>query len=143
MLAITAHLPPSQTPVAIAILTFIMNLGSSTFVVIATTVFTQTLSSSIPKYAPSVSPQAALDAGGGAAAVRALVPPGSAELGGVLRSYELSLRNVFFLLAAISVVGVGLSFGMGWTDLRKKEDKKEDEKLEKDENSEVVGKGEV
>lgn len=143
MLAISAHISASQSPVALAILTFIMNLGSTTFVVICTTIFTQTLTSSITKYVPSVSPQAVLEAGGSAGAVRALVPPGSDEISGVIKSYELGLRNVFFLLAGTSVVGFSFAFGMGWTDVRKKETKKEETKQEKDDCIVTVEKGEV
>jgi hypothetical protein len=70
-----------------------------------------------------VPPQAALDAGSGAGAVRALLPIGhEAELDGVLRAYSESLRNVFYLLTGIACLAVAVSSGMGWKDVRNKGD---------------------
>lgn len=89
---------------------------------VATTIFSQTLTSKIHLYAPSVSSEAALAAGGGADAVRALVPRGSEELAGVFRAYTMSLRNVFFLLLAFAAMSFIFSWGMGWKDIRKKKE---------------------
>jgi hypothetical protein len=72
-----------------------------------------------------VSPQAALDAGSGAGAVRALVPTGhEEEIHGVLKAYSESLRNVFYLLTGIACLAFAVSLGMGWKDVRHKVDKK-------------------
>lgn len=110
---------PSEMPVALALLIFFQNLGISIAIVISNTIFGQTLTSSITRYAPSVPPQAALDAGSGAAAVRALVPVGQEEqLAGVLRAYSESLRNVFYFLVGTAILSIIVSFGMGWKDIR-------------------------
>ena len=72
---------------------------------------------------PSVSPQAALDAGSGAGAVRALVAVGDQdELDGVLKAYSESLRNVFYFLIGLACLAVFVSLGMGWKDVRNKGD---------------------
>ena len=92
--------------------------------------------SGLGKYAPSVSAEAALAAGGGAQAVRSLVPQGSSELGGVLRAYSDSVDNVFYLLAGFAVLTVGFSFGMGWKDIRK--NKPVPKKEENSEKAETV-----
>jgi hypothetical protein len=68
-----------------------------------------------------VSPQAALDAGSGADAVRALVPAGQKdELDGVLKAYSESLRNVFYFLTGLACLAVFVSLGIGWKDVRNK-----------------------
>ncbi len=99
---------------------FFQNLGAAINVVIGNVIFSQTLSSTIPRYAPSVSPKAALDAGSGATAVRNLVIGHEDELPGVLRAYSQSLRNVFYFLVGLTVVMLLASGGMGWKDVRKK-----------------------
>jgi hypothetical protein len=110
--------------VAMAFLVFVQNLGTSVFIVLSNTVFTQTLTRAIREYAPSVPPKAALAAGSDPRAVRALVAAYEDELEGVLLAYSEGLRNIFYLLVGISVVAVLLSLGMGWVDVRKKKDGK-------------------
>ncbi|KAF1944324.1 efflux pump protein [Clathrospora elynae] len=125
MIAVQNAVLPSEYPVAIANQIFFQNLGTSIAIVICNTIFAQTLISTIPRYAPSVSPQAALEAGSGAGAVRALVPAGHKdELDGVLRAYSESLRNVFYFLVGIASLMAVASLGMGWKDVSKKVDKK-------------------
>jgi hypothetical protein len=104
-----------------AILVFTQNFGVSIGITISNAVFAQTLTRAIRRYAPSVSPQAALDAGSGAGEVRDLVIGHEEELNGVLLAYSESLRNVFYLLVGFSCAAVLLSLGMGWVDVRKKE----------------------
>jgi hypothetical protein len=108
--------------VAMAFLIFLQNFGTSVVIVLSNTIFTQTLTRAITKYAPSVSSQAALLAGSDPRAVRALVIAHENELNGVLLAYSESLRNVFYLLVGISGAAVLLSLGMGWVDVRKKKD---------------------
>jgi hypothetical protein len=104
---------------------FFQNLGGAISIVIANTIFAQTLTSSVPRYAPSVSSQAALDAGSGAGAVRALVSVGHEdELDGILRAYSDSLRNVFYFLTGLACLAAIVSLGMGWKDVRNKGDTK-------------------
>ncbi|KAL1798981.1 hypothetical protein ACET3X_003018 [Alternaria dauci] len=118
MIAVQNAVPPSQYPVALASLIFFQNLSASIAVVIANTIFAQTLTSKISLYAPSVSPQVVLDTGSSASAVRALVPPEG--LDGLLRAYSESLRNVFYFLSAVACVAVIASLGMDWKDIREK-----------------------
>ncbi|CAN9231995.1 unnamed protein product [Alternaria alternata] len=115
--AVQNAVPPSQYPIALASLVFFQNLSTSVAVVIANTIFAQTLTSKISLYVPSVSPRIVLDTGSSASAVRALVP--LEELDGLLRAYSESLRNVFYFLSAIACIAVIASLGMGWKDIRK------------------------
>jgi hypothetical protein len=104
-----------------ATLIFFQNFSISVAVVISNTIFTQTLVSKVPLYAPSVAPEAVLKAGSGAYAVRHVLPAGhEGELGGLLRAYSESLRNVFYFLVGLAVLATVLGGGLGWRDVRKK-----------------------
>ncbi|KAI1345651.1 putative MFS multidrug transporter [Xylaria sp. FL0043] len=111
---------PAQSPVAITFLVFVQNLLAAIFTIVGNSIFTQTLIRQVSILAPSVSPEAALAAGGGAEAVRALLPLGSPELGGLLLAYSKSVNAVFYLLVAVAVVCFAAAWGMGWVDIRKK-----------------------
>lgn len=104
-----------------AVLIFFQNFSTSVAGVISNTVFAQTLTTTIPKYAPSISPAEALGAGSGADAVRFIVHAGHEdELDGLLKAYSESLRNIFYFLVGLAVLATVVSFGMGWKDVRKK-----------------------
>ncbi|KAI8942352.1 hypothetical protein NX059_000428 [Plenodomus lindquistii] len=121
LVAMQNTISTSQVPTALALLIFFQNFGASITMVISNTIFAQTLTSTVPRYAPSVAPQDALDAGSGAAAVRALVPAGQEEqLAGVLEAYSESLRNVFYLLTGVAILSLIASLGMGKKDVREK-----------------------
>jgi nitrate/nitrite transporter NarK len=122
-IAVQNALPPAQIPVSLAILMFTQNLAASVFFAIATTIFTETLVDKLGEYAPSVAPEEALKAGGSAGAVRALVPPGSLELHGVLTSYAKACDAVFIMLAALAAVAFVSTWGMGWKNVSKTESK--------------------
>ncbi|KAI0103189.1 major facilitator superfamily transporter [Nemania sp. FL0031] len=120
VISIQNAVTPAQSPIAIAFLVFAQSLLAAIFVIAGNAIFTQTLTLQVSVLAPSVSPEAALAAGGGAEAVRALLPPGSPELGGLLLAYSKSVNAVFYLLVAVAVVCFAASWGMGWVDIRKK-----------------------
>jgi hypothetical protein len=130
--AIQNALRPDQIPVSLAFLLFVQSFAGAISIVIATTIFTQSLVSGLSKYAPSVTPEMALAAGGGAQAVRELVADGSAELGGVLKAYSNSVDHVFYLLTGFAVLTFGFSWGMGWKAIENKKpvQKKEEVKTE-------------
>ncbi|KAK0642638.1 Efflux pump mlcE [Lasiodiplodia hormozganensis] len=126
--AIQTAIPTSTIPIGMACVIFFQNFGTSVAVVISNTIFTQALTSTIPRYAPSVSPHAALSAGSSAEAVRMLVPAGRPdELNGILRAYSESLRNVFYFLVGLAACATAFSLGMGWKNVGKKK-KQEEEK---------------
>ncbi|KAH7313721.1 major facilitator superfamily domain-containing protein [Stachybotrys elegans] len=125
-------LPADQIPVSISILIFCQNFGGAISIVVATTIFTQSLRSNLPILAPSVDPQAALAAGGGADAVRALLPADSPEAYGVRLAFSNAINEVFYLLAGFAVATLIFSCGMGWKDVRKKtpKDVKDSERVQ-------------
>lgn len=126
-----------------AFLIFAQGLSGAIFIVVANTIFTQSLKSTLPKYAPSVSMRAALDAGASASAIQNLVKNYRDELPGVLEAYSESLGNIWLMLAGFSSVLVFASFGMGWTDVRKKEGKEKKADAELKTESTVGEKQEV
>jgi hypothetical protein len=99
---------------------FCQNFASAVFLVVSNVIFTQSLTSEIRAHAPSVSLEAALAAGASPSAVRALVPAGSPELGGVLLAFSNSVDKVFYLIMACCLGGLLSALGMGWVDTRKK-----------------------
>lgn len=121
MVASQSALPPSLIPVSLAFLVFLQNISASVTAIIANTIFTQSLLSKLARYAPSISPQRVLAAGGSADAVRSLLPVGKeSELGGVLRAYSESLGNVWYLLVGLSIGAAAFACGTGWVDVRTK-----------------------
>ncbi|KAI1389670.1 major facilitator superfamily domain-containing protein [Hypoxylon trugodes] len=120
MIAVQNAVPPSLLSVSMSILVLAQNFAASIFLAVSNAIFTVTLSSEIVKNAPSVSPAAALDAGGSAAGVRALVPGGGPELDGVLLSFSTGVDRCFDLLAGLAAVAVFISLGLGWKDTRSK-----------------------
>ncbi|KAL3472453.1 major facilitator superfamily-domain-containing protein [Aspergillus californicus] len=122
LIAIQNLLPPQKIPVGIAFMIFCQNFAGAVFVSVGEVIFTQQLAKQILAHAPSVSVQAALDAGASASAVRALVPSGSPDLPGVLLAFSNSVDKVFYLLMALCLAGFVAAFGMGWVDTRKKKE---------------------
>ncbi|KAK6223953.1 hypothetical protein LQW54_000099 [Pestalotiopsis sp. IQ-011] len=120
MIAIQTGLPGYHIPVAIAFQVFCQNMLGSILLVVASTIFNQSLATELPKHAPSVTPEAASSAGGSAEAVRGLLPEGSPELEGLLLSFSNSVDHVFIMLAVCSIASFVAAFFMGWTDTRKK-----------------------
>ncbi|KAH9899104.1 major facilitator superfamily domain-containing protein [Xylariomycetidae sp. FL2044] len=123
MIAVQNAVDPSVIPVAIALLITFQTLGSAVTVVIADVAFNEELVRQLGFRAPSVSPDAALAAGGGAEAVRSLVPPGSPELDGVLLSYSNAFNVIFYVIVGFMGLSFLASFGMGWVDTRKPKQK--------------------
>lgn len=121
-----------------AVLIFFQNLSTSIAGVVSNTIFAQSLVAALSQYAPSVSPTTALEAGSNAAAVRDIVPDGATDqLEGVLKAYSESLRNIFYFLIGLAVLATAVSFGMGWNDVRKKQDGHGEGRIESKNDSQV------
>ncbi|KAF2621480.1 efflux pump protein [Macroventuria anomochaeta] len=125
LIAVQNAVLPRQVPIAMAFLVFLQNLGTSIGIVLRNTIFAQTLTDKIPKYAPSVSTEAALNAGSNPGAIRHLVDGHEYELNGVLLAYSEGFRNIFFFLVGISSIAVLVSIGMGWVDVGKRAEEKD------------------
>jgi hypothetical protein len=126
-----------------AFLIFLQNFGVSIGIVLSNVAFAQSLTKAVPKYAPSVAGQAALQAGSASHAVRNLVVGHEDELNGVLLAYCESLRNVFYFLVAMAGLSTVLSLGMGWVDVRKKKEGAERVETEDGDGEKVESKSPV
>ncbi|UJO16352.1 MFS-type transporter calB [Fulvia fulva] len=120
IIACQSAVTSAESPSVIAFLFFAENLVSAVFTIAGGAVFTQTLQRRVAILAPSVSPRAALASGGGAEAVRSLLPSGSPELPGLLLAFSDAVIAVYYLLMSLGVVSFGLAWAMGWVDIRKK-----------------------
>ncbi|KAF3064532.1 putative HC-toxin efflux carrier TOXA [Daldinia childiae] len=120
LVALQNNLPPAQSALGVAFLIFCQNFSAAVFSVVANTIFQQTLQTQIKILAPSIDPAMALAAGGSAEAVRALAPPDSPELRGVLLAFSKAFDTTAYLLIASASLSFVASWGMGWVDVRKK-----------------------
>lgn len=120
MVAVQTVLPNSQIAVAMAVLTFTQGLGSSVLITVANTIFDNSLVSELHSLAPSVSADAVLAAG--ATAFRDFVP--EEELPGVLEAYATSFDRAFYLMVGLAAATFVTSWGLGWHDVRNKEEQK-------------------
>ncbi|KAI1643071.1 putative MFS multidrug transporter [Daldinia loculata] len=120
LVALQNNLPPAQSALGVAFLIFCQNFSAAVFSVVANTIFQQTLQKQITILAPSIDPAMALAAGGSAEAVRALAPPDSPELRGVLMAFSKAFDTTAYLLIACASLSFVASWGMGWIDVRKK-----------------------
>ncbi|KAI0104436.1 putative MFS multidrug transporter [Daldinia grandis] len=116
ILAVQNTLPPAQISVAMALLMFSQNFGGALFLSFAETIFSNSLKTLIPEYAPSVDPEAIINAG--ATGFRTVISP--TEIANVLVAYSKSVDRVFYMTAGMSVLCFVFSWGIGWKDIRKK-----------------------
>ncbi|KAL4816742.1 major facilitator superfamily domain-containing protein [Aspergillus spinulosporus] len=116
LLAVQNGVAPDDLSTAMAILTFSQTFGGSVFLAVASVIFSEGLKSQIPRYAPGVNPQQIIAAG--ATGFRDIV--GGEDLEGVLKGYAKAINWVFYLVVALSVVQFGVSWGIGWVDIRPK-----------------------
>ncbi|THC95966.1 hypothetical protein EYZ11_004563 [Aspergillus tanneri] len=117
IVAVQNTLSPAQIPVAMALLMFCQTLGGAVFLVIANVIFSASLRTEIPWYAPGIDPETVI--GAGASSVRDVVTSTTA-LAGTLTAYATSVGRVFYLAVGLSGIGLASAWGMGWKDIRKK-----------------------
>lgn len=109
-------------PVATALVTFSQTFAGAMFLSFAATIFTNSLNTLIPEYAPSVSPQQVISAG--ATGFRSAIS--DTEMTGLLIAYSKSIDRVFYLATGMAVGCFIASCAMGWKNINKKpEDNKE------------------
>ena len=101
-----------------AFLLFSQGISGSIFLSIADTVFTNRLRAWIHWFAPTVNPQVVINAG--ATGIRQVVSP--QDLKGVLEAYAKSCDDVFYLALAASLAAFLFTWGLGWKDVRKKQE---------------------
>ncbi|KAH8810877.1 putative MFS multidrug transporter [Xylogone sp. PMI_703] len=116
IIAIQNSLPPAQGSLAMALLMFSQSFVGALFLSFSETIFTNSLKSLIPQYAPSVDSQTVIN--DGASGFRMHI--NSTDLPHVLLAYAKSVDRVFYLTAGAGVACFVFSWGIGWKDIRKK-----------------------
>ncbi|SPQ23139.1 155f0597-f3a3-42ef-9315-100e4f8f9811 [Thermothielavioides terrestris] len=91
-------------------------IGPTIFLTLCNTILQTSLESELPAHAPNANATAIIAAG--ATNFRAFVS--AQDLPGVLVAYSNSVDHVFYLVAAAGVVAWLAAWGMGWNDIRKK-----------------------
>ena len=116
IIAVQNTLAPALISTAMAMVLFSSTLGGAMFLTFASTIFTNSLKTLIPQYAPNVDPQIVIDAG--ASGFRKVVS--ATNLADVLVAYAKSVNRVFYMTASLASVCFVFAWGMGWKDIRKK-----------------------
>ncbi|ROW05847.1 hypothetical protein VMCG_05198 [Cytospora schulzeri] len=128
--AVQNALPKRLIPAAMSMLMFTGNFFGAVAVVLCQTIFTNSLSELVPKYAPSVDPQVVIDAG--STKVREVVA--SDQLAEVMVAYAKSIDRTWYFDAAIAALAFVFGWLLGFKDIRKK---REDEKSQNQPTQEV------
>ncbi|KAG8170300.1 hypothetical protein KVR01_001045 [Diaporthe batatas] len=115
-IAVQAVLGSHLVPESMSLIVFAQTFGGSIFLTVANVIFNNQLRTLLEQNVPGVPADRVI--GAGATAFRSVVP--EQDLESVLRVYSRALSAVFYLSAALACVYLGLSWGMGWTDIRKK-----------------------
>lgn len=99
-----------------ALAVFSQAFAGALFLSFSDTIFTNSLKTLIPEYAPSVNPQTVINAG--ATGFRTIIK--GAELADVLVAYAKSVDRVFYLTAGAAVGCFVSGWFIGFKDIRKK-----------------------
>ncbi|KAK5745544.1 hypothetical protein LTR17_001415 [Elasticomyces elasticus] len=120
LVAVQNGLPPAMVPLAISLCMFTGMLFGAVFLSASATIFTNSLRTFIVQLAPTADLDAILTAG--ATGFRKVISP--EEVPGVLLAYAKSVDRVFYLCAALAALCLPFSFGLGWTNIKKKAQEK-------------------
>jgi hypothetical protein len=99
-----------------ALLMFSQAFAGALFLSFSAVIFTNSLKTLVPKYAPSVNPQTVINAG--ATGFQSLIK--GADLAGVLVAYAKSVDRVFYFTAGAAAGAFIFGWFMGFKDIRKK-----------------------
>jgi len=135
IVAVQNRLAPQMAPLAISLCMFTGMLFGGLFLSASATILTNSLRTTIPKYAPTANLDAIVEAG--ATGFREILTP--AEIQGVRIAYAKSIDRVFYLCAALGVMVVISSFGLGWTNIKPKPKPAVQEKTPSEQGDEKVG----
>tara|TARA_R110002060_G_scaffold14109_1_gene19808 strand:+ start:538 stop:1131 length:594 start_codon:yes stop_codon:yes gene_type:complete len=128
-IAMQSAIPAAQISVAMGTLLFIQNLGGAVWLTIPQIIFSSSLRSTIPHYAPDVDARTVIAAG--ANSVREVVS--GTDLPGVLKAYNVSINRVMYMGVGIACAAFVCGWWMGWKNVRPKktEDGEQGHKNEK------------
>lgn len=124
MIAIQAAVTAEQLPSAMAFLVFAQSMGPAIVLALCNVIFDASLRTELEKQLSKVDAEAIISAG--ATAFRSILAPG--QLDGVLKAYSESLDHTFYLIAGSAASCIIILWGMGWKNLKKKDEKTDQEK---------------
>jgi len=101
-----------------AFIVFAQSLGPAIVLALCNVILDTSLRSQLPEHAPNVNATAVIDVG--VTGFRSIVRP--VDLHGVLVAYANSIDRVFYLVAAMAVMSGVVLWGIGWQDIRKKDE---------------------
>lgn len=127
IISIQNDLTEEQLSVGMAMTIFAQNFAGAVLMVLATTIFNQSLGTELATHVPSISAEAVSQAGGSVAGVRMLAQPGTAEMDAVLLAFANSIDKVFYLMVACAAITFLAAWGVGWKDTRQKKAKEKEE----------------
>ncbi|KAK4172408.1 major facilitator superfamily domain-containing protein [Triangularia setosa] len=116
ILAIQGVTTGEELSSGMAFMVFTQSLAPAVILTLCNVILVESLKIQIPEQAPGVDPDAIIRAG--ATGFRGVVA--SEDLPGVFVAYANSLDRVFYLVAGCAAVSFIFLWGMGWQDLRKK-----------------------
>ncbi|KAF7588998.1 hypothetical protein BBP40_004929 [Aspergillus hancockii] len=116
ILAVQNALPPTQVPIATTLVMFSQIFSASLFLSFSNTIFTNSLTTLIPRYAPLVDPQAVIDAGATGLSTWSLWTAAGQRLDCICQEG----RTRLCLTTGMASKCVLFSCAMGWKDIRKK-----------------------
>lgn len=116
LVAIQNSVDPQDIPLATSVCMFSQQLTGALLISFGDTIYTNSLSDLIPKYAPSVNPNAV--SATGASSLGDSVPQSVVD--GVELAYAKSVDRVYYLAAAFGAAAFFVCWGMGFKDIRRK-----------------------
>lgn len=116
--AIQANLPKEQLSIGTALVVFCQNFGASVFISLGQTVFGNSLLSALKDLAPELDARQVV--GLGATRFRSLVSTESVPH--VVSAYNRALTTNFYLSVGASCAAFVLAWGLGWKNLKHKDD---------------------
>lgn len=117
-MSIQAAVSAQQLATGMAVMIFAQSLGPAIVLVLCNVVFLSSLTAQLREHAPRADAAAIIRAG--ATGFHAIVQP--ADLAGVLAAYANSVDRVFYIVAAVAAACGVVLWGMGWRDLREKQE---------------------
>ncbi|KAL2844175.1 major facilitator superfamily domain-containing protein [Aspergillus pseudoustus] len=120
VIAAQEEIPSKDSASALAVVNLLMSLGSSVGISSGQTIFRNSLPPLLREYAPGVDPGSIVNAG--ATEIRDLVEP--SQLDGLVVAYSEALVRMFYFPVACGVIAFFLSFGLGWSPVKKNETEK-------------------
>ncbi|KAI0839334.1 MFS general substrate transporter [Hypoxylon sp. FL0890] len=121
--AMQANVPRKDASIATAYAVFSQLLGGAIFSAVAKAIFTSSIGEALQKFAPSVDSSLLIDSG--VTEIIKVIPPNQLE--GAFMAYNEAITHVFYLQFAAASCAFLSGWGMGWKNLKKVKQEKENE----------------